>query len=286
VVAVLRGFSIGSVKPTQFGLLGIAACLVAIHLTLVSRTSQFNLFSSSLLFWAAIAALVWSKRDRLVLQSNRLSALVGTLLLSIVLIRSVTIAGYDPVLRVIPFLSGLGIALLASGGKQLRQYGRELLILCFLVPSPGALAFVIDISVQTAQFATYLLWHLGFTVARQGTYINLPQGSIDVYPGCSGIESMFHLLGLSILFALVFPTTRVQKVLLPIVAIAIGFIVNGIRVALMAFLAAYSTPESLDYWHIGQGSLIFSMISVSMMGLFCFYLLPPSIPETDDSVEL
>lgn len=273
-----------SIPLDRFCLLGSAACLIGVHLTLVSRTTQLNLFASSLLFWVAIASLVWSKRYTLKVDSDRASTLVGTLLISIVLFRSSVIIGYDPFLRVSPLLSGVGIALLASHFKQVKQYWRELLILCFLVPSPGALAFLIDISTQTAQFATYILWRLGFLVSRQGTYINLPQGSVEVYPGCSGIESMLHLLGLAVLFLLMFPSTRLQRVLVPFVAIAIGFIINGFRVALMAFLAAYSTHENLEYWHIGQGSFIFSMISVSIFGLFCFYLLQFNL-DADDSVE-
>jgi exosortase/archaeosortase family protein len=72
--------------------------------------------------------------------------------------------------------------------------------------------------------------------------------------------------------------------LLPIVASLIAFIVNGIRVAILATLAA--NPESLEYWHKGEGSLIFSMIGVTILGLFCFFLLRQGEDEQYDSVEL
>jgi len=45
--------------------------------------------------------------------------------------------------------------------------------------------------------------------------------------------------------------------LFPIVAVLVAFVVNGVRVALMAILVAYSSQEAFEYWHTGTGSEIF-----------------------------
>ena len=110
-------------------------------------------------------------------------------------------------------------------------------------------------------------------VVRQGVFVHLPTGSVEVYPGCSGIESILQLLGLAILFLVLFPTTKQEKIIIPILAVLTAFIVNGFRVALMTLLAASSDPQSLNYWHKGEGSLIFSTLSVAILGLYCFFLL-------------
>ncbi|MCM1984892.1 cyanoexosortase A [Lyngbya confervoides] len=277
--------SVASIKVPEILLLGIGACLVAINLTLISRTSQSDLFTSSMLFYLAIVVLIWIKRQELRLESDMVSSLFGAMFIILVLIRSLVISGYDPFLRIAPLISGFGLALFASGCLHLRQFWRELSILCFLAPSPGALAFLLDISKQTAQFATFLLWNLGFDASRQGVYVHLPGGSIEVYPGCSGIESMLHLVGLAALFLVMFPTTRFQKILIPTAALSIGFCVNGTRVALMAILAAYSSQKSLNYWHVGQGSLIFSLFSVLLLVVLCFYLLQQNDVDIKQSMQ-
>lgn len=79
---------------------------------------------------------------------------------------------------------------------------------------------------------------------------------------------------------------------MPVVAIAIAFTVNGFRVALMAILANAQDRVGLDYWHVGDGSLIFSMISVGLFGLFCYFLLrlenrePQTTEKTLDRSEI
>lgn len=277
--------SLNSLKNFKYWLLGIASGLVAIHLTLTWRAEDSSLWGVSALFWIAVGSLLWSKRDTLNLDSDVFSSLCGTLLISVVLVKSISISGYDPFLRVFPFISALGIALLASGFKQLKQYWRELLILCFVAPSPGALSLLLDISPLTAQFATAILWYLGFNVARKGVYLFLPTSSVEVYSGCSGIEVMLQLLGLAIVFLMMFPTNRNEKILVPVVALLIAFVVNGVRVALLAILASPSTQKAFEYWHKGDGSLVFSMIAVLIFGIFCFFLLRQDEPDENDPME-
>lgn len=155
----------------------------------------------------------------------------------------------------------------------------------FLAPSPGLMSLVFDISLWTAKFATVLLWYLGFEVVRQGVFIAVKNAIVEVYSGCSGIEQMLQLAGLSVVFLVLFPTTRVQKFLVPIVAVLIGFIINGFRVAVLAVLANPATKAAFEYWHKGDGSLLFSMMSVFGLGFFCLFLLRLNNAEHDDSME-
>lgn len=270
----------------QLWLLAIATGLITIHLTLTSRANDASLLGTSTLFWISVCSLIWHKRNALNLESRVFSNFWGLLIIAFVLLKSISVSGYDPFLRLFPLISTFGVALLASGFKGLKQYWQELLMLCFLVPSPGTLALLIDISTLTAKFATAILWYMGFEVYRQGVYIHFPTGSIEVYPGCSGIENMLYLLGLSVIFLLMFPTKWLEKIILPIVAVSLAFVVNGVRVAILGIFAASANPQALEYWHKGDGSLIFSMIGVGILGLFCIFLLRQDEYEDHDSVEL
>ncbi len=127
----------------------------------------------------------------------------------------------------------------------------------------------IDLSLLTAKFSTFILWLLGFEVERQRLMIILPTGSIEVYDGCSGLRTILQLLGIALIFLVVLNPQLQFKLLIPAIAILWGFVINGIRVAIMAIFVAMQQPEAFQYWHIGNGSLIFSIVAVGILSIIC-----------------
>jgi cyanoexosortase A len=173
-------------------------------------------------------------------------------------------------MRLLSFTSALGVALLASGFKGLKQYWQELTILFFLgVPSVIA-SFLFDISPLTAKFSAFLLHYFGFNVASQGVFINLPNGGVEVTHECSGIDTIIYILSVSILALVMFPVNRSKRFFVPIVGIIIGFVINGIRVAMLAIFAG-SDKAAFESWHGGQASYLYGMIGIVIFG--CFYWL-------------
>ncbi|MBW4450208.1 MAG: cyanoexosortase A [Spirirestis rafaelensis WJT71-NPBG6] len=270
---------VSRLKNAQFWLLAIGAGLIAIHITLTCKANNPNLLSASFIFWAAVSSLVWEKRDTFKLESGMFSSFLGLSIIAIVLLKSASLKSLDGFLYLSPSICALGLALLASGFKGLKQYRGELLALFFLAAPKLLPSSLIDISPITAKFSAFILWYTGFEVARSGVNIYLPTGSIEVYMGCSGIELIFQMLGLALLFLLMFPLNYQQKILVPIVAATLAFIVNSVRVALMGILVAKRNEEAFKYWHEGDGSLIFSMIAVLLLGLFCWFLLGMNEPK-------
>lgn len=267
-----------SYKHVQFWLLGIAVGLIAIHLTLVWRIDDSSLFVSSLVFWLAIANLIWAKRHTLQLTADPVASLLGAALLGLILAKSTAITGWD-FLRFYPFGVGVSMMLLASGWRGWQQYWRELTLLFFLGIPGVIIPSLIDISELTARFATALLWYCGFDLTRHGTHIYLSGGGIEVYPGCAGLQSMMQVLGIAILFLILLPVRWNWRQMLgfPLIALWIGFIVNGMRVALMAILVAAKQQSAFEYWHKGTGSLLFSMIAVLLFVLTGWGLVRQSL---------
>lgn len=263
--------SVKPLKSSRFWLLGIAAGLIAIQLTLSWHNGQINMFTTSVLFWFAVCSLLWEKRNTLSLKAGVISSLAGTLIIATVLFKSTNSSGNFYYLS--PLASAVGLALLASGFKGLKQYWQELLILFFLGVPQSVIPLLVDISELTAKFATFVLSHFGFEISRQGVYLTLATGAVEVNPQCSGIQNILQLCSIAVLFLVMFPIDWKKKVLVPIVAICLGFMVNGVRVALMALLVAYSSQANFEYWHKGDGSQIFALISALSFGLFCFLML-------------
>ncbi|MBE9184029.1 cyanoexosortase A [Microcoleus sp. LEGE 07076] len=267
------------IQEPKYWVLGIASGLIALHLTLTSRTNDSDLFGTMLLFWGVVALLIWEKHESLTFESGVFASFLGTSLIALILIKSSSISGYDFFIRATPFLSGISLALLASGTKGLKQYWQELLILGYTAIPPGLIGVFVDVAQITAKFSAFLLHYLGFEVVRKGVFLILEKGSVEVYHGCSGVNAILQLLGLALVFLLMFPTTAGQKIVVPIVAILIAFVVNAARVALMAVLVSLSQPEAFKYWHEGNGSVVFSMIAVLIFGLFCWFAILQSEPQ-------
>lgn len=266
------GKFLSNAKVIQFWLVAISAGLVAIHLTLSGQDDDVSSQAIGSLYWLAVLCLVYRKRHQLILESSLVPSLAGALVIVGVILRSTSLPSTN-FLSVAPFLSGLGLSLLASGGRSLKQYWRELTILFFFGVPKVLLSPLINISSLTAQFATFVLWYSGFNAYRQGTQVLLPTDGVNVISSCSGFNSMFYLLGLAVTFLLLFPLPGVKKnTLVLIVAVGIGFVVNGFRIALLALLADAHNDQGLEYWHIGQGSFIFPMLAVTLFGLFCLIL--------------
>ncbi|TVQ19797.1 MAG: cyanoexosortase A [Leptolyngbya sp. DLM2.Bin15] len=270
-----------SIQQPEFWLMGLSGCLAAILLTLTWRVDESDHVGMMILFYMAIASLIQDRRGQLCLQSSLGATLLGSGLVGWTLVYSLSMPEqFNSFVRIAPFIAGLGLALLAAGFAGLRQFWRELTILFFLGVPRVLISLAVDISPLTAKFSAFLLWYAGFDVTRDTVFVRLPGGAVQVYEGCSGLEAMTYLLGLAVVFMMMFPLSRPKKLVTPMVAIALGFVVNAIRVSLMAVLAAANNKPAFDYWHEGTGSLIFAITSVVLFGAFCLLLLRRDRPDT------
>lgn len=265
-------------KKSNFWLLAIAVGLTIIQLDLNFKfIGSIDALTVRGLFLTAILYLIWKKQHILNLRSDLFSTLIGLLLISFILIKSLTLFWFESYfVKIFALFSFLGLALIASGIKGLKQYWQEFIIL-LLSLSDGLLisliAAKVDVSLLAAKVSNFVLWYLGFAVYRQGVNVILPTGGIEIYPGCSGLNAILLLLQLSLVFIVVFPVNIFQRMLLPIVAVSLAFIINIFRLVLMTLLVADSNHQGFEYWHGESGSQIFSTISILAFGFVCHWIL-------------
>ena len=274
-----------SLSSPAFLLLVLGVAVIAIHLTLMFKTGSSDRQITSTLFWLTAAYLIWERQDKLEFQTGLVASVFGAILLAMLLLKS---TGYceDSFLIGYPFLAGIALALIASGFRGLRIYWRELVLLFFSGIPEVLLSKLTDPAPITAQFASSMLWYSGYAVTQRGIYLDLPGGSIEVYSGCSGVVAMTQLLGMSVLFLMLLPLPWkwFQKLILPVAAIAIGFLVNAMRVSLMAILVAQKQMQAFDYWHAGSGSLVFSVIGTFVLVILLKILIElfaPKLPQEE-----
>ncbi|MBV9389954.1 MAG: cyanoexosortase A [Chroococcidiopsidaceae cyanobacterium CP_BM_ER_R8_30] len=274
-------------QKSKYWLLGLALGLISLHLFLIwkvsfhldagsaaTRNVGSELLSLSLLFWGAALSIAWQKRHTLRLESGVFSSFLGATIIILVVLKSLSLSNNDSFLHISPLLSGVGLCLLASGVKGLKQYWKELLLLLVLaIPVEETLARLIDLDTLTAQFADFILVHLGFDAARNGTTVALPTGAVKVDPGCSGLRAITRLVQLSTLILVMIPTSWIGKVIIPFMAVLVAFTVNSVRVVVLALLIANSHRKAFDFWHEGTGSHGISILSVLILWLLCQFLI-------------
>ena len=174
-------------------------------------------------------------------------------------------------------MGGFGLALIASGFKGIRQYWRELIILGLLaVPKElGVGIFNIShfLSLLITKIVGFVLWYLGFQVSTQANQLFLPSGGIVIADACAGVGNLIYLIRVAIIFLLVFPlSNRKNIVFVPIVALALAFLMNVVRLSLLAILSP-NNPDAFAYWHEGAGSLTFTFTVVIIFGFYYLFLL-------------
>ncbi|WP_226589655.1 hypothetical protein [Microseira wollei] len=77
------------------------------------------------------------------------------------------------------------------------------------------------------------------------------------------------MVQLAILFLVIFPTTKIPKILVSIMAILIVLLVPGIQTAILAVLAPHNY-QTFEYWH-SDNAQIFSTIPLLIFGFLCRY---------------
>lgn len=150
----------------------------------------------------------------------------------------------------IPLLLGGSLAVL--GINATRRMWFAFFFLLFVVPLPGAL---IDAATQPMKMAVswgaeHLLQAMDFPVARVGVILHVGQYQLMVADACAGLNSLFTLEALGLLYMNI---TRHESVLrnflLAMLIVPISFTANVIRVVTLALITFYMGDEA------GQGFL-------------------------------
>ena len=253
----------------------LLSTLVIINLTIFYKMDNIAHAGMSVLCWLAIFSLLWDRRGELKFKNELLPTVIGVLLIAVNLwfSKSIPAQKESNILSVAPFIFALGVALVASGFYGLKQFKGELMIVFFLGIPRVLLNLYTNISPFTAKVSSFLLHYLGFPVHLDGVFIHLPKGSVKVYEGCSGVESMTYVLSISVVCLTMFPIRKKDQYYVPLVALVIGFLVNAFRVVLLALIVTKGDQEAFIYWHEGEGSLIFGMISVTVFAGFYWLLM-------------
>jgi exosortase B len=180
----------------------------------------------------------------------------------------------------IPVVAGLLLVLFGWRGVGVMSFA--LLYMIFLVPLPGV---VIDAATGPLKqlvsvIAENVLYHAGYPIARNGVVLTIGQYQMLVADACSGLNSMYSLSAMGLLFLYIIGTDGwVRKALLLASILPIAFVANILRVVTLVLVTYYFGDEAgQGFVHGFSGILLFVLSMLMLFGLHKFLgkLLPGS----------
>lgn len=164
-----------------------------------------------------------------------------------------------------------GLALLFKGWQGLRVIWFPLFFLLFMVPLPEALVAAVTAPLKTAvsYVASNLLYVAGYPVGRSGVMLTVGQYQLMVADACAGLNSMFTLEALGMLYMNLMRYTSVARnVTLALALVPIAFIANVGRVMILVLVTYYyGDAAGQGFVHGFAGMVLFMLALVLMLAL-------------------
>ena len=157
------------------------------------------------------------------------------------------------------FLCGLTLCFL--GKRALRMVWFPLFFLAFMTPLPEVLVSEVTAPLKSAvsTVSANLLYLFGYPVSRAGVILNVGQYQLLVADACAGLNSMFTLEALGLLYMNLMQYTSVARnVTLSILVIPIAFFANVVRVMILVLVTYhYGDAAGQGFVHGFAGMVLF-----------------------------
>ena len=255
--------------PVAIGLAAI--CLpMFYHLSQTAWNTEENGHGPIIL--AVFAWLVWQQRNVLIDETltSRTSPVAGWSALVLGLL--VYIVGRSQAINtlevgaLLPIL--IGVLLIMRGWGAVKALWFPLLFLCFMVPLPGILVDMITGSLkqQVSVVAENVLYMAGYPIARNGVVLNIGQYQLLVADACSGLNSMFSLTALGLLYLYIMRYRNWLHIGLILLAILpIAFLANVIRVMALVLITYYFGDEAGQGFAHGATGMVLFIVALLML---------------------
>jgi exosortase B len=175
------------------------------------------------------------------------------------------------------------LVLMFLGRAALRVIWFPLFFLLFMVPLPGSVLASVTgpLKAAVSAVAAWLLHALGYPVARSGVILTVGQYQLLVADACAGLNSMFTLEALGLLYMnLMKYASMVRNVLLAALIVPISFVANIFRVMILVLVTYHFGDEAgQGFVHNFAGMVLF-MVGLALM-LACDKLLRLGTPARE-----
>jgi EpsI family protein len=173
----------------------------------------------------------------------------------------------------LPTLAGL--VLLLGGRHVLRVVWFPLTYLLLMLPVWSYLFRSLEPPSQhlSATIGTRLLAASGLPALQQGTSIILSSVSLEVMPECSGINQLIAMTVMALPAAYLWLETRATRFALIVMALVVGYLSNGARIAVLGLLTVrgVNVSDTHSPVHLLPGFLTASMAYLILWGCLSLF---------------
>ena len=162
----------------------------------------------------------------------------------------------------------IGIFLWLKGWSAVRLMAFPLFFMIFMVPLPSVLVQVVTVPLKTAvsYVAESILYQFGYPVARTGVIISVGQYQLLVADACAGLNSMFTLEALGLLYMnLMSYGSMTRNVLLAVLVVPISFCANIIRVMILILVTYHFGDEAGQGFVHGFAGMVLFMVALTLI---------------------
>ena len=166
----------------------------------------------------------------------------------------------------IPML--IGACAVVLGWRFVKVAAFPIFFLVFSVPLPGPVvdALTSPLKQGVSYVAEHLLYPLGYPIARTGVILNVGQYQLLVADACAGLNSMFTLEALGLLYMnIVGHHSKLRNVLLAILIVPMSFSANVIRVCILVLVTYHFGDEAGQGFVHGAAGMVLFVVALSLM---------------------
>jgi exosortase/archaeosortase family protein len=230
--------------------------------------------------WGGAVICFEDQLDDLRLQPTRASLISGAILLVYANLRGVATLSLDAVVYALPFIQGLGLALLARAISKLRIFTGSFVVLALLPLEPVLDHKLIPeeaLSVLTGRITQFFLLLIGENPSALGRTVQLGDSAVNIGSVCSGIDLIAQLTTIACVFAIAFPLrNKIHAALYVLLTPAFAVVMNAWRIVVLALVNSTewtNKDDIFDFFHSGSGSFVFAGIAAILMGYAYMYLV-------------
>ena len=165
----------------------------------------------------------------------------------------------------------LGITLIFFGKQVTKHFWFAFFFLLFMVPLPAS---IVDIITQPMKLAVsyaseHILYWLDYPVARSGVIIIIGQYQLLVADACAGLNSLFTLEALGLLYMNVMRhESPLRNAVLAMLIVPISFASNVARVIILALITYYyGDAAGQGFVHKFSGMVLFITALMLIIGV-------------------
>ena len=255
----------------QFDWLPVAAGLLILYVPVFYKAAtgywQNDEHAHAPIILAVILWLIWTKRAALFASPFQAAPATGIALLVFGLSLYVAGRAFGIALFEIVALAPIfaGVVLAMRGWKTLRVFWFPILFIAFMVPLPGTFtdALTGPLKQLVSEITEQVLYSAGYPIARNGVTLTIGQYQLLVADACSGLNTMFSLSALGMLFIYVMarPSWLHNFIMLASI-LPIAFIANVIRVLVLILITYHFGDEAGQGYLHGSAGIVLLMVSL------------------------